>query len=92
MATPMPKSEKKATDGTRRAVVRIPLGMSYLLDLVSNYQVINKTKLYEEIWKAGLRAHLGLAEEECEDIQPVPLPRGTAAPKDIKKLVDALLG
>jgi hypothetical protein len=89
MATPMPKTEgNRHYRDDKRVVVFVPIDMGYLLDLVSRYQCITKKKLHEDIWRAGILAYLGIDPDAIES--PTPLPRGSAAQKDVKKLVAQL--
>lgn len=88
MATPMPRKEKTYADG-KRVVVFASLEMGYLLDLISRYRCVTKRSLHEEIWFAGVRAYLGVDPEEVDTVSP--LPRGSAAPSEIKKLAQALI-
>lgn len=89
MATPMPSKEKTYLDG-KRIVVSVPVEVGFLLDLIARYRSVTKKSVHEEIWRAGVRAHLGV---DVDDIDaPSPLPRGAAVPGDIKKLTAELLG
>lgn len=87
MATPVNSARPRAE--RTRIVIFADLDMGYLLDLVSRYRMVTKKSLYTEIWEAGIRTHLGIEPEDIEGARP--LPRGTAAPEDIQKLVEALV-
>jgi len=87
MAIPMPISDGSET---RRVVVKVPVDMSFLLDLVARYQCATKKDLHERIWRAGVQSYLGVDQDDVDVASP--LPRGTQPPKDVHKLVEAILG
>lgn len=74
-----------------RVVVRISEEMQLLLTQVARRMLCNKKDLHEQIWLAGVQAHLGLTEKDIEGMAVTSLPRGTAAPEDPKRLVRALI-
>lgn len=88
MATPMPETEIPM----KRVLVWAPTGLGYLMNLVAEYQFRARSDLYDEIFKAGLHAYLGLSEEDVKDLTPTPLRFGAVPPEDPKELVDKLIG
>ena len=92
MAIPMPARERDeyATE-LKRVVVKVPVEQGFLMDLVARYSGTTLKRLYEDIWRAGFAAHLGVAPDEFDECQVSPLPRGTAVPGDVKKLAQALI-
>lgn len=90
MATPMPKGEKNYPE-QKRVVVFVSIETGYLMDLLSRYQCVTKRKLHEDLFWAGVEALLGVTQDEVEESQVSPLPRGTAVPGDVKKLTQALI-
>jgi len=88
VATPLSEVKKDS----RRCVVWVPVRLGFLFDMLSRYTGKTKNELYQEIWNAGVEAHLGLRQSDALDLSPQPLPRGADAPKDIQDLVNALVG
>lgn len=74
-----------------RVVVHVSDEMQLLLTQLARRLLCNKKDLHEQIWLAGVQAHLGLTPDDIEAMSVTSLPRGTAAPDDTKKLVQALI-
>lgn len=73
-----------------RVVVRVSPEMQFLLTRLAAHLLCNKRDLHDEIWRAGLQAHLGVTPEQVEAAQVSTLPRSTAA-DDPKKLAKMML-
>lgn len=76
-----------------RVVVQVTDDMQFLLTQVARHLTQTKKGLHEDIWRAGVRAHLGVDPEEVDGASVASLPRNCAAAraKDPKKLAAALL-
>lgn len=74
-----------------RVVIRVSPHMQFLLTQLARHLCKTKKDLHGEIWEAGVRVVLGVEPADIEDASVVSLPRSTAAPKDTRKLVAALL-
>lgn len=90
MATPLAKAEKHHAE-RKRVVIFVPIEMGYLLDLISRYELCTKRSLHERVWEAGVKSLLGIDPASLETSQPSPLPRSTKVPKELHKLVSALV-
>lgn len=87
----MATNTQKRNPDMKRQVLYVPLNVCQLLTLVANYQFRTKGSLAEDIWRAGLCAHLGLRPEDIDTLIAHPLPRGTQPSEDMRGLVDQLL-
>jgi hypothetical protein len=87
----MATNTQKRNPDTKRQVLYVPLNVCQLLTLVANYQFRTKGSLAEEIWRAGLCAHLGLRQEDIDTLIARPLLRGTQPPERLNELVQALI-
>jgi hypothetical protein len=92
MATSIRETESTAVRRGPRVVVHVPEEVQFLLSQVARYLFCTKKELHEAIWHAGLKVHLGLSDEDFEDMVVTSLPRGTAAPTEPKTITAALLG
>lgn len=89
MATSMPSGEKPRKGP--RVIVRISPDLQFLLTQVAMNLFCSKQSLHDAIWAAGLKAHLGLAEEDLDDMVVTTLPRGAQPPRDPRRLVQAIV-
>lgn len=73
-----------------RVVVHVSEEMQFLLSQLARHSLCTKADLHREIWRAGVRAHLGVSPDEVDNMSVTSLPRGQAAP-DVKRLTKMLL-
>lgn len=92
MGTLLPKTEEERVGKGPRVVVRISSDLQFLLSNMARHLLCNKKDLHDDIWAAGLKAHLGITEADLDENTVTSLPRGVQPPRDPKRLVRALLG
>jgi hypothetical protein len=82
----------EATQNTKgpRVVVHISQEMQFLLTQLAARLACNKKDLHNEVWRAGLKAHLGVTPEQIEEGTLTSLPRSTAA-TDAKTLTKQMM-
>jgi hypothetical protein len=87
----MADDAQKQSGAGPRVVVRISPEMQFLLSQVARHSLCTKKDLHDEIWRAGIKSHLGVTPEEVDEASVTSLPRGSAASADAKKLTRLLL-
>lgn len=92
MATLLPKAEEERVGKGPRVVVTVSPDLQFLLSNMARHLRCHKKDLHDAIWAAGLKAHLGITEEDLDEATVASLPRGVQPPRDPKRLVQTLLG
>jgi hypothetical protein len=90
MGTVLPKNDDERVNKGPRVVVRISEDLQFLLTTMARHLRCNKKQLHDDIWAAGLKAHLGVCEEDLDELAVRTLPRGVQPPRDPKRLAQAL--
>jgi hypothetical protein len=92
MTISLPKDDQASVSAGPRVVVRISPELQFLLSVMAQHLLCHKKKLHDDIWAAGIKAYLGVTEEDLDEATVASLPRGTQPPRDPKRLVRVLLG